>query len=276
MKKKFSLILFFLLIILLFTSACSSSYAGGSEQILDDLNINMDLKKDGSMDITEIWKLNLSDREKPYRNVYKSFKMDSSKAGNIKNFSVYDIDKDLEYTLKTVKDPSKNDNYGLSNVCYIYQNGDYLELGFYMPEIDHGIRNFRFNYTITDAVTVYNDTAVSYYQQVGPSFSIPINHMNCEINIPDNTDKDSLRAWLHCKSKSNLSIDSAQKISFTADEIPKETMIETRVCMPTNLFGESTRIVNNDVFEDIISEEAKWQSDYEAYLKKQYIFEKFF
>ena len=271
MKKKFSLILFFLLIILLFTSACSSSYAGGSEQILDDLNINMDLKKDGSMDITEIWKLNLSDREKPYRNVYKSFKMDSSKAGNIKNFSVYDIDKDLEYTLKTVKDPSKNDNYGLSNVCYIYQNGDYLELGFYMPEIDHGIRNFRFNYTITDAVTVYNDTAVSYYQQVGPSFSIPINHMNCEINIPDNTDKDSLRAWLHCKSKSNLSIDSAQKISFTADEIPKETMIETRVCMPTNLFGESTRIVNNDVFEDIISEEAKWQSDYEAYLKKQYI-----
>lgn len=271
MKKKFSLILFFLLIILLFTSACSSSYAGGSEQILDDLNINMDLKKDGSMDITEIWKLNLSDREKPYRNVYKSFKMDSSKAGNIKNFSVYDIDKDLEYTLKTVKDPSKNDNYGLSNVCYIYQNGDYLELGFYMPEIDHGIRNFRFNYTITDAVTVYNDTAVSYYQQVGPSFSIPINHMNCEINIPDNTDKDSLRAWLHCKSKSNLSIDSAQKISFTADEIPKETMIETRVCMPTNLFGESTRIVNDDVFEDIINEEAKWQSDYEAYLKKQYI-----
>lgn len=271
MKKKFSLILFFLLIILLFTSACSSSYAGGSEQILDDLNINMYLKKDGSMDITEIWKLNLSDREKPYRNVYKSFKMDSSKAGNIKNFSVYDIDKDLEYTLKTVKDPSKNDNYGLSNVCYIYQNGDYLELGFYMPEIDHGIRNFRFNYTITDAVTVYNDTAVSYYQQVGPSFSIPINHMNCEINIPDNTDKDSLRAWLHCKSKSNLSIDSAQKISFTADEIPKETMIETRVCMPTNLFGESTRIVNDDVFEDIINEEAKWQSDYEAYLKKQYI-----
>lgn len=271
MKKRISLILVSLFTILLFASACSSSYDEGSDQILDNLNINMDLKKDGSMDVTEIWKLDLSDREKPYRNVYKSFKIDSSKAGNITNFSVYDIDKDLEYTLKTVKDPSKNDNYGLTNVCYMYQNGDYLELGLYMPEIDQGIRNFKFNYTVTDAITVYNDVAVSYYQQIGPSFSLPINHMNCEINIPDNTDKESLRAWLHCKSESNLSIDSAQKISFTADEIPKETMIETRVCMPTNLFSESTRIVNDNVFESILNEEAKWQSDYEAYLRKQYI-----
>lgn len=272
MKAKKILVVIFVCVLLISTAACSGyDYKGGSKQELDNLNIHIDLKDDGSMDIMELWTINLEDRGKSYRNVYKSFKLDESKAGDITNFSVYDMDNDEEYTLRDVKNPADNINSGLSKVCYIYRDGSNVELGLYMPEIDEGMRNFLFKYTVSDAITVYNDTAVSYYQELGPSFSLPVNHMDCVIHLPNNEDKDSLRAWLHCTAESNLLIESAQRISFTADRIPNETMVETRICMPPELFANSTRRVNEDQFLSISQEEAKWQQDYEAKLRWQFI-----
>lgn len=255
---------------LLLTSACSDDIES-SEQYLNNLSIQMDLQENGSVEVTELWDLNLKNRGESYRNVYKSFRLDSSKAGNISDFSVYDVDNDIKYPLTEVKDPSKNTNDGLSNICYLYKEGSNVELGLYMPEIKSGKRKFEFKYTVNNLITVYNDVAVLYYQELGPNFSLPVYHMDCNISLPASTDKDLLRAWLHCTADSNLSIDSGESISFVADKIPSNTMVETRVCMPTDLFPSATKIINENQFNNIIQEETKWQSDYENKITRQYV-----
>ncbi|MDO4731606.1 MAG: DUF2207 domain-containing protein, partial [Clostridia bacterium] len=249
-----------------------NGYASNSKQILNNLDINIKLNDNGSMYVEEYWQIELFDRDKPYRNIYKSFKLNSEDNITVKDFSVHDIDNNITFAAdNTIKDPSEYENSSKKNVSYTFKKGNNLELGFYMPPVTQGVRNFKLCYTVDNIITVYNDTAVFYYQELGPEFSLPVKNLNCTIITPENTQNTPLRAWLHCTAKSLLNIDSQTQVSFTADKIPAKTFVETRICLPVDMFKNSDKIIKADTLDDIVTQESNWEQEYSQRLHRSYI-----
>lgn len=254
----------------------TSDYADDSKQIMENLSINATLAENGDMKVNEIWKVDLQDRGKAYRNLYRTFQLDSSKADGITDLTVYDEDQKVQYAFAGDIDPEDASGDEYQNQCYIHNSSDGTEIGWFMPGIDEGVRTFSVTYTIKNLVHVYHDTAELYYKFLPDSFSLPVAKMQGTIEIPSGGEKSSMRAWLHANvSSSNITINSEKQISFTANEIPKNTYIEVRMLMPVKLFPSSTRKSGESVFSSIQSTELHQAEEYrqqiQAEQQRQYI-----
>ncbi len=257
------------LLILFIIGIDAHGYKHGAEQTLENLDIVSQLNSNGDMQVTETWRINLEDRGKPYSNLYKTFPVNVNQSNGIENLSVYDMDENVQYSFRDDIDPTSG-YFSEDNVCYIYNTAKDIEIGWFLPSIDSGVRNFKVEYTIKNLVSVYGDTSVLYNAFVGNKFSIPIAQLHGTILIPSGAKDKEVKGWLHCTAQSQLTIDSPSRISFTANEVPPETLVETRVCMPVSLFPDSTKVSTVNVLSDIEKEENKWAQDWEKQQKLNY------
>lgn len=261
---------FLLVIFLSFFMFAGCSYKGDSKQLMEKLNITAEVQPNGDVNMKETWRVNLQDRNKAYRNFYRSFTNDAEKADGITDFSVYDEDYQKQYTY--IGDIDPENAYGVANnTCYVHQTASQTEIGWFMPSIDKGVRTFTISYTIKNLVAVHQDTAVLYQFFVPQEFSMPIAQMACTIRLPEGGDKQDLRAWLHSTASGNLTIDSSNQVSFTAKEIPAKTFVDVRLCMPTKLFSASEKTDSKTVLPSILAEEQKWYNESLAEQRRQYL-----
>lgn len=259
-----------ILSVLIVLSACSSNYSRGSKQVLENLSVSAALLKNGDMAVSETWKVDLKDRGRAYRNLYRTFSMDPAKADDVTDLAVTDVDRKVSYAYAGDVDPETVSGDEMKDRCYLHRSGSLLEIGWFMPSIDEGTRTFTVSYRVRNIVGVYADTAVLYHFLVPQNFSLPIANLNGTVRFPQGGDQKQVRGWLHTTVRSNLRIDSADQVSFTASEIPADTSVEIRLCVPPRLFPESRRTSGTSVLPGIESAERKWSEDYEAKLKRQF------
>jgi uncharacterized membrane protein len=243
-------------VMLMLSCTGCDDYKDDSKQLMEQLNVIVEPQKNGDVKMTETWRVNLEDRDRPYKNFYRTFRNDSAKADDITDLTVYDEDEQRQYQFIGDVDPENGDYK--DNTCYIHKASRLTELGWFMPSIDSGVRTFKISYTIKNLISVYRDTAVLYQFLVPDEFSIPITSLTGTIRLPEGGKKDDLRVWMHSDASGVISIDSATQISFTAEKIPAKTYVDVRVCMPTGLFKESPRQVDTSVLESIQAEEQEW------------------
>jgi uncharacterized membrane protein len=257
------------LITLLPLSGCSD-YIDDAKQVMEKLNIAAQLTDNGDMKVKETWKVNLENRDKGYRNLYRDFIMDTEKADAITDLTVYDEDSKIQYQYVGDIDPLDSAS-APDNSCYIHETGSQTEIGWFMPEIEEGVRTFTVSYTIKNLIAVHSDTAVLYNMFVPNDFGLPITELSGTIQLPAGGDKSAVHAWLHATVASNLTVDSANQVSFTAKEIPAKTMVEVRLCMPPQLFSASTKKDTQTVLPAIEAQELQWAKDYQAEQYRQYV-----
>lgn len=264
-----------LFVVLLFSmislAGCSDEYNQHSKQILDQLNISAVLMGNGDMTVSETWKVDLKDRNKPYRNLYRSFTMDSGKVDNITDLTVYDEDRGVSYSFAGDVDPESVAGDEMQDKCYLHRTDQTVEIGWFMPAIKKGVRTFTFTYRLKNIVSVYADTAVLYNYFLPSNFSIPVASLNGTVRFPSGGAKKDVHAWLHTDVKSNLSIDSADQISFTASNIPEGHSVEVRLCTPPQLFSSSQKVSSQSVLPGIQTEEQKWADEYAQKLHKEFV-----
>lgn len=263
-------VLIVFLALLPLTGCSFNSFAGNSKQVMEKLGITAQLTENGDMKVKETWKVDLSDRNKPYRNMYRSFPIDTSKADGIADLAVYDEDSKTEYQYIGDVDPEGSD-FIPDNTCYQHETANQTEIGWFMPAIDEGIRTFTVSYTVKNIVAVHQDTAVLYNFFVPDNFSLPIADMACTIQFPGGGNESAVHAWLHSTARGNLAINSANQISFFAQKIPAQTSVEVRLCMPPQLFPTAQRTDTRTVLPQIMQEEKKWADDYAAEQRRQYL-----
>lgn len=269
--KSFVLVALVVSVVLLPLGGCDYDYKDDAKQWMKNLTINAQLTENGDMKVQETWKVNLEDRDKVYRNLYRTFPVETDKADGITDFAVYDEDRETQYDYIGDIDPLDNPDSVPDNTCYMHQTDSEVEVGWFMPEIMEGVRTFTISYTVKNIVAVHGDTAEFYNFFVPNQFSLPIEKLSCTIRFPSGAEKSALRAWLHSTANGNLTIDSADQISFTVQEIPAETSVEVRLCTPPQLFSASTKHDSNNVLNGIIAQEQKWADEYQAKLWWQYI-----
>lgn len=246
-----------------------SDYADDAKQIMRKLNITEQLQENGDLKVTEQWNVELQDRDKPYRNLYRSFPYD--KNVEVAGLSVRDDDRGVAYADAGDLDPTAVSSDELQDKSYTHRTSDGTEIGWFMPAVDEGTRSFTVSYTLKNMAEVYADTAVLYHQFLSSEFSLPVEKLTGTVSFPDAGKKENVRAWLHTTAKSSLSVDSPAQVSFQASEVPAETMVEVRLCVPPGLFPSSVRTSGDSVLASIEAQELKWAKDNEARLHREYI-----
>ena len=150
---------------------------------LNNLDFDVQINSDGSMDVTETWDIYVSDTN----TLFKNFERDSSKYSNIIDVTVKEITNGKNKEFSQIYE----EMYHVTKDCYYALNKTDGKF-----EIAWGVgldnssdeRVYQISYKVVDAIAKYNDYAEIYWQFVGSDFEIPADKFTGTILLPDNAE----------------------------------------------------------------------------------------
>lgn len=235
---------------------------GASDFDLDEINFYAVLNEDGSMDVTETWYIHVNDTT---NTLYKTFKLDNSRYGGIINPKVSQVINEKEEDFKQINE----EKYHVDKKCYyglVNQKGDY-EIAWGINE-NRGDKVYKISYKVLDCVKLYEDCAELYWQFIGDQFEKNVDKIEGEIIIPEGVvDKDDVRVWGHGPYNGTIQLENEKRVIFKVNDLPKNTILEIRLAMPTILFGNIANIIDESRLSTILEEETIWAE--EANLKRE-------
>ena len=263
MKKKITIIItLFCMCILFIFLLNTKSYAG--YQSIDNLNYDVELNEDGTVDIVETWEIYVSNTN----TLFKTFELDDAKYGEITNVKVAEV-LDTGETLNF----TKTDEY-----AYHVQKGYYygLETSSNEFEIAWGVsiddgdtRTYKISYTIVDGIKTYNDCSEFYWQFIGTTNEIDVAELKGTIKLPTAVkNKEDLKVWAHGPLNGEIQIVDNETVSFEVSYLYTETMVETRIAVLENIFTENQNKVDSNRLDSILSEETQWANEANAEREK--------
>lgn len=249
---KFLMLLFFTAFIFFMLS--NNSFAS-SDFSLKNLDFDVKLNSNGSMNVTETWNVDVHDTT---NTLFKTFNIDNTKYKEITDVKVSQIvnNEDIVFTEKNVEvlHVDKNCYYDLIN-----KDGKF-EIAWGINE-DYGKKTYKIEYKVVDAIKNYNDCSELYWQFIGKNFEIDIDKVTGRIEIPEGAEKEDVRVWAHGPLNGNIKIKSPTEVEFEIEYLDNGNFLEVRMAMPTSLFAINTNIVNNERFTTILNEETAWANE---------------
>ena len=250
LKKKFIISLIFVAMLLMLKNI---SYAG--TQRWNSVDYDVTLNEDGSMDVVETWDIYVSETN----TLFKNFEIDSSKYSGITDVNVKDISTGKEFI------QINEEMYHVTKDCYyaLPISGGKFEIAWGVGlDSSSANKKYQISYTIEDVVTVYNDCSELYWQFVGTDNGIPANKVTGTIKLPSAvSDLEKLRVWAHGPLNGEIHKISNDTVVFYVDDFDSETMLEVRIVTEDQIFNDSTKVINHDKLNSIITEETEWAEE---------------
>lgn len=264
--KKNYLKLLFMIAVLLGCLWIGNQVQAGSIK-LNNLNFEIHLNEDGSMDVIENWDARIYDTNTMFKDIH----MDSTKFKEITDVEVYRVNSNGTKTKLTQID---EEMYHVTKDCYyglITSSGDF-EIAWGVSVDNTETRKYQIRYKVIDAVKTYQDCSELYWQLVGDENGVPITTLNATIYLPKAVrDSNNLRAWAHGPYNGNV-YPKTDKVTLEVEYVEEETMVEIRIASTENLFPENNVIPQNR-FNTILTEENQWADEAnrerEEYINKQ-------
>ncbi len=239
------------LCILFITIHHTTSYAVG--QSINQCKYYVEIKEDGSADVTETWKIYITDTNI----LFKKLEIKEPEKIEITNIKIQEI-----------TDKGKTEYKEMDTYTYHIPKGYYYALSINSSEcqIIWGIgmdnksatKTYQIHYTIKNAVKKYNDCSEFCWKFIGKANTVPAKDIKGTIKLPNNTlGKENIKAWIHGPLYGNIHIVDNRTITFDLDYLLIKTMLETRIAVEQNIFTQNTNIENKDKLSKIVKEEAK-------------------
>lgn len=229
---------------------------------LKNLDFQVQINDDGSMNVVETWDIKVSDTN----TLYKTFIKDDTKYSSIMDVSVKDITK------------------GENNIFNSASKWEYhLPKGYFFAgtnnkgenEIAWGVsiesttrKQYLISYRVNDVITKYNDCAELYWQFLGNEFEISANKITGTIKLPAKVQHlEDLKVWGHTKYlNGEVKVVSSDTVEFNLNNYKSKNYVEVRLAMPTYLFEKvsSENISQEEKLDDIIKEETEWANEANA------------
>ena len=220
---------------------------------LNNLDFNVQINEDGSMNVTETWNIDISETN----TLYKTFDIDKEKYTAITDFKVEEI------TNGTIKEFRKTDlwKHHIDENYYfggINQDGNY-EVAWGVNITSNAKRKYEISYRVIDAVKKYGDCTELYWQFIGDRFEIKADKITGTIKLPVPVqNKEELRVWGHTKYlNGEIYATDTRTIEFHLEDYTANEYVEVRILMPTYVMNnlEFTSLENKEA--EILEEEEK-------------------
>ncbi len=135
----------------------------------------------------------------------------------------------------------------------ITENDDFVEVRWFFKAKNES-KTFTLEYTISNLVKKYTDTAVLYYQFIGKEWKKKQNNVSINLLPPKDISQFDVKAWLHGPLWAEYNIISKGVIKAWSEILPKKTFFEIRAIYPTSLFP-NVSLTNKLVKAKILEEE---------------------
>ncbi len=129
-------------------------------------------------------------------------------------------------------------------------------------------KSFLLEYQLKNVATLYNDTAEFYWKFFDESNTSPIGHIKIEIELPSaEVSAEELKVFGHGPLDGKVSIREDGKIVYEVFKLSSREMVEARILFPTSMIPNSSKIINQNKFAEIMKEELAWakKADREMY-----------
>lgn len=251
MKNKKILILIF---IIMFFILLFSTNVDASSLELQQLDFDVQINVDGSINIKETWDIQIYDTN----TLYKTFDKDISKYTNITNVEVIELTegkyKKLSNIHKEMYHVTKDCYYGLEN-----SNGKFEIAWGVSLENQLANRKYEISYKAIDAVGKYNDYAELYWQFLGKQFQIPAKKISGRIFLPFNAkNKEDIKVWGHTADlNGEIYVTDLNKIEFEVNDYKGNRFVEVRTLIPSEMILFTGRQYDYDILDTVIKEEKR-------------------
>ena len=258
MKLVVKKLIFFLLLFMGFIILGNVKSNASGNLFLNDLNFDVNVNTDGSMDVTETWDIDIEDTN----TLFKTFKTDSTKYSDISNVKVIDITKGTNRPFREINKIM----YHVTEKCYygkINSDGNFeIAWGVGMDD-SRGNRKYQITYTVEDAIAKYNDYAELYWQFIGSDFEIDAKTISGTITLPQNAiSKDEIKVWGHTEDlNGEIYVTDLNTIQFNLKRFNSGRYVEIKALFPTDMIISSARTKNIDILDNIIEEETVWANE---------------
>lgn len=117
---------------------------------------------------------------------------------------------------------------------------------------------FRFRYTLTNAVTKFNDIATLNWIMIGSGWDVPLENVRITIRIPDGAAKEDLRIFSHGDLTGFNEILDNRTFNVQIALMEPGSSIENLVIFPLELVPGSAKIVARTELPTILEREARF------------------
>ncbi|MCC6710990.1 MAG: DUF2207 domain-containing protein, partial [Candidatus Pacebacteria bacterium] len=170
------------------------------EYQISSVNIQAELKTDGSMEVTETRTYNFTG---DFRFAYQRINLkpdQKTDPGRSESYRVRIKSLCDEKTCYKFVEPNKidlterrNNQPGTYTVIY---NNDEVYIQWHYATVN-GSKVFKLNYLVDNAVTLHEDVAELYWQFVGSEWEVAQKNITVDLNLPDGISGDDIEAWGH-------------------------------------------------------------------------------
>ena len=236
------------IIFVVFISMVSSAFSSASYRI-DDLRIRAEIKKDGSVLVTEQV---LYSADKINGILYN---VDAKGYGELKNLNVF-YEENGEFIPAVKQRGSQRGNFTVSEDDRLYK------IKLYYP-----LRNereyFAVRYILPQGVTVYKDTAQFNRKMVGENWEKSIRNVQVTVELPEEISKEKIYAFGHGPLTGNVEILNGREIKYTLENYYPGEFLETNILFPKELVSEINKkyIKNKNAFSEIMKMEKNFAEE---------------
>ena len=257
-KKFLFEIIFSVFVIFILTSLHNKSFAS---LYLNNLDFDVKVNSDASIDVTEIWNIDIEETN----TLFKTFKTDKTKYSSISNVAVTDITTSNEVAFSQINQlmyhVTKNCYYGMIN-----KDGNFEIAWGVGLDNSKATRKYMIQYKVEDAIAKYNDYSELYWQFVGNDFEIDSSKVTGKIRLPQKaSNKDEIKVWGHTEDlNGEIYATTEDTIEFEINKYRSGRFIEIRSLFPTDMIYSSNRTYNKTILDSVIAEETKWAEEANA------------
>ena len=255
MKKNIgsTIVKVFIISIIVFCLFCVSFE---KSQYIDNLDYNVIINEDGSIRIVETWDIYVNRTNTLFRN----FEYDGGREyGNIEDVSVIDLEE------KKVLTNSYQEEYHVPTGYYYaleLEEDNKFEIAWGTGmEKKSGKKKYQISYTVTDAISQYDDCQQLYWKLLSEENAIPTKNVTGTITLPrEVSDIDDLKVWGHGPLNGEINITSKDTIKFSLEDLTPYNMLEIRVLIKDKIINVQNqyRINDYELMPIATSEEMQW------------------
>lgn len=221
------------------------------KQLMNNLDYDIVLNKDGSMKIIETWDINISHANTLFRTFEKN-----NKFGNITDVTVKDLQTGNEF--KKINEYM----YNVTDDCYyaLDTNTTHFEIA-WGTGMEHksGNKKYQISYTVTNVIKDYKDCQELYWKLLNEENAIPVKKVTGKIKLPQNVKNiDNLKVWGHGPLNGTINPISKNTVEFEVKNLSALKMLEVRTVVTDKMFDvDSSKKYNYKFLSNIVNEETQ-------------------
>lgn len=252
LKNCLKSILFFLAFIIISASFLNLEAKAEDKFQIKNWKVEAKLLDDGSLDIKENITYEFSGK---FNGVFREVSL--KKTDGISDIKIWDSKNGDKAIYKKVDKGSKGDVgvYELEN-----KKNDYVKIKVYSPSKNEQ-KTFNISYKVNNVAIKYNDVGELFYNFLGTENTTPVDSFTANIDLPYPAYEDKVKIFGRIPSNGLINFTGKGSVVLHGENVPDEKILAARLIFPKEYIPNSRKIVNEEAYSRILSEEKKYSDD---------------